>query len=94
MQRFRSIADGITFEKLFTGYADRALTNTDAIEPSPLFRASGVLSLGIRRYAEGAGFQPGPCRASGTTSPAPPRLVPNEGAASSGLGQVEHQARA
>ena len=56
-QRFRAIDDGITFEKLFTGYADKTLPNTDGLEPSPLYRASGVLSVGIRRYAEGEGYQ-------------------------------------
>jgi hypothetical protein len=78
-QRFRAIADGITFEKLFTGYADRALTNSDGIEPSPLFRASGVLSIAIRRYAEGPGFQPRPIPRVRHFFTSPARLVPNEG---------------
>jgi hypothetical protein len=78
VQRFRAIADGVTFEKLFTGYADRAITNSDGIEPSPLFRASGVLSVAIRRYAEGAGFQPRPLPRIRYFFPSSARLVPNE----------------
>jgi hypothetical protein len=78
-QRYRAIADGITFEKLFTGYADRALANVDGIEPSPLFRASGVLSIGIRRYAEGAGFQSRPVPRVRHYFTSPARLVPNQG---------------
>ncbi len=79
VQRFRAIDDGVTFEKLFTGYADRALTNPDAIEPSPLFRASGVLSVGIRRYTEGDGFQARPLPRVRYYFASQPRLVPNEG---------------
>jgi hypothetical protein len=79
VQRFRAISDGVTFEKLFTGYADRALANPDQIDPSPLFRASGVLSVGIRRYAEGAGFQPRPLANPRFYFASLPRLVPNQG---------------
>jgi Met-zincin len=78
VQRFRSIADGITFEKLFTGYADRALTNTEAIDPSPLYRSSGVLGIGIRSYEEGAGFQPRPLPRVRYYFASPSRLVPNQ----------------
>ena len=79
VQRFRAVADGVTFEKLFTGYGDRALANPDRIDPSPLFRASGVLSVGIRSYAEGVGFQSRPLPRTVHFFASPPRLVPNEG---------------
>ena len=78
VQRFRAIEDGVTFEKLFTGYSDRALTNSEPLEPSPLFRASGVLSFAIRRYAEGNGFDPRPLPRTRYFFASAPRLVPNE----------------
>jgi hypothetical protein len=56
-QRFRAIEDGATFEKVFTGYASIALPNSSGVEPTSV-RGSGVLSIALRRYAEGEGFAP------------------------------------
>src|SRR5438132_3558204 len=60
LQRYRKIADGVTFEQVFTGY-------TDANDPSAYgqtenndFRGSGTLGISLRKYSEGAGFTPGP----------------------------------
>jgi hypothetical protein len=58
MARYRSIADGITYEQVFSGYADLPI-NDDPVEVNA-FRASGTLGIGIRRYAETTGFTKGP----------------------------------
>jgi hypothetical protein len=58
LQRFRRIADGVTYEQVFTGYGEVGSTGAAGQgEPHP-FRASGVLGIGLRRYQEGAGFTP------------------------------------
>jgi hypothetical protein len=77
-QRFRQLKDGATFEQAFTGYTEKPRFNDQGVE-SNFFRASGVLGLALRRYAEGEGFVaqelgPGPLYFSHK-----PRLVPNEG---------------
>ncbi len=51
LQRFRKIADGVTYEQVFTGYSDDQLPG-DGIEPNP-FRASGTLGIALRHYHEG-----------------------------------------
>ncbi|MBZ4420837.1 zinc-dependent metalloprotease [Myxococcus sp. RHSTA-1-4] len=59
-QRFRRLADGITFEQVFTGYLD--VPDADAaelLEANP-FRNSGTLALALRRYAESPGYTPTP----------------------------------
>jgi hypothetical protein len=76
-QRFRQLKDGATFEQAFTGYTQEPRFNEEGVEAN-YFRASGVLGLALRRYAEGEGFQaqelgPGPMYFS-----AQPRLVPNQ----------------
>jgi hypothetical protein len=50
MQAFRQIADGATFEQVFTG------TINDARVTLP--RQWGTLGVALRRYSEGAGFRP------------------------------------
>jgi hypothetical protein len=77
-QRFRQLKDGATFEQAFTGYTQEPRFNEEGVEAN-YFRASGVLGLALRRYAESEGFVaqelgPGPLYFS-----ALPRLVPNEG---------------
>jgi hypothetical protein len=77
-QRFRQLKDGATFEQAFTGYTQQPRFNEEGVEAN-YFRASGVLGLALRRYAEGEGFQaqelgPGPLYFW-----AEPHLVPNEG---------------
>jgi hypothetical protein len=52
MQGFRQIADGATFEQVFTG------TINDAVRTFP--RTWGTLGVALRRYAEGPGFEPMP----------------------------------
>jgi hypothetical protein len=84
LQRFRTIADGVTFDEVFSGYSDVP----DATRPDPMvdanvFRASGTLGIALRRYTEGEGFIPGPPAATAKGYEpyflAEPRTVPNAG---------------
>ncbi|MGQ0508752.1 MAG: zinc-dependent metalloprotease [Myxococcaceae bacterium] len=54
-RRFRKAEDGATFEQVFTGSSEVAFHN-DPIEPSA-FRFSGTIGIGLRRYAEGEGYE-------------------------------------
>jgi hypothetical protein len=56
MQAFRKIADGVTFEQVFTGQG----IYDDGVNPPFNYRASGTLGIGLRKYQEGAGFVPTP----------------------------------
>jgi hypothetical protein len=87
LQRFRTIADGVTFDEVFSGYSDVAdPARTDPRDPvidTNVFRASGTLGIALRRYAEGAGFVPGPLAATtAALEPyflAEPRTIPDAG---------------
>ncbi|HEX9577919.1 MAG TPA: zinc-dependent metalloprotease, partial [Myxococcales bacterium] len=57
LQRFRKIADGVTFEQVFTGYADAADPNAWMLGENNAFRASGTLGIALRKYSEGAGYK-------------------------------------
>jgi hypothetical protein len=59
MTNFRSLADGATFEQVFTGASTTAPLN-DGFQTGNVFRASGTLGLALRRYQEGEGFKPFP----------------------------------
>jgi hypothetical protein len=74
--RFRTIDDGVTFERLVTGHADQVDGMTGMTRQ---VRAFISLGIGIRRYGEGQGF-------TAVTPPpvnfyfvSPPALVPNAG---------------
>jgi hypothetical protein len=54
LQHFRSLADGVLFEQVFTGYAD-TVQNTGPLETNA-FQGSGTLSIALRRYSESPGF--------------------------------------
>jgi hypothetical protein len=77
-QRFRQLKDGATFEQAFTGYTEHPRPQVNGIDPN-YFRASGILGMALRRYAEGPGFS----ESFGTDTPfyfeSQPRLVPNTG---------------
>ncbi|HMI82730.1 MAG TPA: zinc-dependent metalloprotease [Polyangiaceae bacterium] len=88
LQRFRRIADGATFEEVFTGYSEMPdPSRTTPTEPPPIdtnaFRASGTLGIALRRYQEGPGFAKAPVIQSATGFDyyfrSDPRLVPNQG---------------
>jgi hypothetical protein len=60
-QRFRRIADGVTFEQVYTGYAEAP--DADAATwwgEDNVFRTAGTLGIALRRYSEGAGYSPTP----------------------------------
>ncbi len=56
LQRFRTLADGVSFEQVFTGYTE--LPGPGILQYEQPFRGSGTLSLTLRRYQESAGFVP------------------------------------
>lgn len=55
LQRFRVLADGVSYEQVFTGYSEAA--GPGILGWDQPFRGSGTMSMSLRRYAEGAGFQ-------------------------------------
>ncbi len=59
LQRFRAIADGVTFEKVFTGYTDIP-DDKYAIDPTEVnpYRASGTLGVALRAYKESEAYVP------------------------------------
>ncbi|WP_342377804.1 zinc-dependent metalloprotease [Myxococcus stipitatus] len=77
-QRFRRIEDGVTYEKVFTGMADRTpYFNVDnPLEPNR-FRVSGTLGMALRKYQEGAGFTSTERPARDFYFPAEPGLIPD-----------------
>ncbi|MCP3062836.1 zinc-dependent metalloprotease [Myxococcus sp. K38C18041901] len=76
-QHFRRIADGITFEQVYTGYADLPDDLAgDYLEPN-VFRASGTLGIALRRYSEGMGYVPTPMPSRQYYLSGEPRLIPN-----------------
>jgi hypothetical protein len=54
MQNFRKIADGATFEQVFTGYSNDVALET----AGNVFKASGTLGIALRRYAESSDYTP------------------------------------
>ncbi|MCK8497719.1 zinc-dependent metalloprotease [Myxococcus fulvus] len=80
-QKLRPIADGVTFEQVFTGYSN--LPDDLAplyLEENP-FRTSGTLSLALRRYQESPGYVPTPSPAREHYFLSEPKLIPNTGGA-------------
>jgi hypothetical protein len=57
LQRFRAIADGVTWEQVFTGFSTQPI-NDGAGGENNVLRASGTLGLALRKYSEGKGYQP------------------------------------
>jgi Met-zincin len=55
LQNFRTIGDGITYQQVFTGYAEQPIGDGQ-IEPNT-FRGSGTLGIALRRYREGSQYQ-------------------------------------
>ncbi|WP_164009375.1 zinc-dependent metalloprotease [Pyxidicoccus trucidator] len=80
-QRFRRIADGITFEQVYTGYAE--VPDPDAsiwwMEDN-LFRTAGTLGISLRRYSEGPGYTPTPLPPREHYFRSERRIVPNTAA--------------
>ena len=59
LQDFRTIADGVTFEEVFSGFANVPDYNAPNLLEPNVFRGAGTLGLALRRYAEGDGYQRG-----------------------------------
>jgi hypothetical protein len=68
-QRFRALADGATFERVFVGYGEVADSGSASRGEPNVFRASGTLGIGLRRYAEGVGFESIELQPPGTPNP-------------------------
>jgi hypothetical protein len=76
LQRYRALADGISFEQVFTGY-------TEAPGPGVLgfdqpFRGQGTMAISLRRYTEGAGFTPSELTSNRTFASSNVQYVPNQ----------------
>ena len=56
LQGFRQIADGVTYQHIFTGFADEPLAGAGASAEPNAFRASGTMNIALRRYSEGEGY--------------------------------------
>ncbi len=56
LQNYRSIADGVTFEQVFTGYSDTADSGAGSFTEGNQFHGAGTLGIALRRYVEGTGF--------------------------------------
>lgn len=78
-QRYRKLTDGITFEQVFTGYADYPDNYAPGQGEDNLFRSSGTLSIGLRRYAEGPGYKPTPLPSKEHYFRSEVAIVPNSG---------------
>jgi hypothetical protein len=69
-QNFRKLADGATFEQVWSGNVTAAKGVT---------KVAGTLSFGLRRYAEGEGFKALPLPEQDFYFPGAPHLVKDEG---------------
>ncbi|MFP2927502.1 zinc-dependent metalloprotease [Pyxidicoccus sp. 3LG] len=78
-QRFRKISDGVTFEQVFTGYADVADPDAPYYMEDNLLKNSGTLGIALRKYQEGAGYTPTELPPLEHYFRSEPRLVPNTG---------------
>jgi len=74
LQRFRPIADGVTFQQVFTGATAAPLGGE-----SNVYRQSGTLGIAIRQYAEGKGFEPFPLPDQEMFFRSEPRWLTNAG---------------
>lgn len=81
LRRFRQIADGITYEQVFTGYTDASQTAPESRIPfeTNAFRASGVMGMSLRRYRSSPGFVETSLPAQEHFFRSEPRAVPNAG---------------
>ncbi|MFP2903649.1 zinc-dependent metalloprotease [Pyxidicoccus sp. 3LFB2] len=78
-QRFRRLADGLSFEQVFTGYMDAPDASYPGFLEDNPFRTSGTLALALRKYAEGPGYTPTPMPTREYYLSSAPRFIPNTG---------------
>jgi len=76
-QHFRTTGDGVTFEQVFTGYANVPIAGQDT---SNAFSGSGTLALGLRRYSEGVGYVPSALPPTELYFRSDSMIIPNTGA--------------
>jgi len=76
-QRYKPLTDGFTYEQVFTGYADRQITD-GSIDWNRL-QGSGTLAISLRRYREGSHYVKLPAPAQPYYFLGYPALVPNAG---------------
>lgn len=77
LQNFRAIGDGITYQQVFTGYADQPIGDGQ-IDPDT-FRGSGTMGIALRRYKEGSHYRPVELPWQEHYFRSAPRLVPDTG---------------
>ena len=77
LQNFRSISDGVTYQQVFTGYADQPIG--DGQIDADTFRGSGTMGIALRRYKEGSHYQPVELPWQEHYFRSAPKLVPNTG---------------
>lgn len=86
LQRFRELPDGVAFDQVFTGTANRPIHGFSGGEPNA-FRGSGTIGIALRDYAEGEGFVPTTLppgspefffRSSAARLSMPPRATPSK----------------
>ncbi|NTX67228.1 zinc-dependent metalloprotease [Myxococcus sp. CA051A] len=58
-QRFRRISDGVLYEHVIRAYTDDPIDSAEILEVNAL-AVSATLSMGLRKYKEGAGFKETP----------------------------------
>lgn len=56
LQSFRALADGATFEQVFTGYGNYSDPTAAGQGEDNSLRVSGTLGIALRQYSESAGF--------------------------------------
>jgi hypothetical protein len=79
LQSFRALADGATFEQVFTGYSSYSDPNAAAQGEDNTLRASGTLGISLRTYAESPGFTPKALPPQELFFRSPLALVPDTG---------------
>lgn len=76
LQRYRALADGVSWEQVFTGYSN--VPAPGVLGWDQPFRGSGTMALSLRRYREGAGFVPSELTTKHYFESANPQYVANE----------------
>jgi hypothetical protein len=78
-QRFRTLADGVAFEQVYTGYMDVPDDLAHYFLENNPYRYSGTLALSLRKYSEGPGFTPTPRPETDHYFLSDERIIPNTG---------------
>lgn len=77
-QRFRKIADGITFDQVFTGSSELPDPTSDASLDRNPFRLSGSIGVALRRYRESPEFKSVPLPEQAHYFASDTKIVPYE----------------